>query len=85
MAGVADGEVPDACGCLPPADDRYANFVALVAGALADSVAVPQDVLALLAKLAAGFRADLELQRRVDADRVSISVDETIAKIFRNS
>jgi hypothetical protein len=45
----------------PPADDRYANFVALVAGALAGAVAVPQDVLALLAKLAAGFRADLEL------------------------
>ena len=32
-----------------------------MAGALAGAVAVSQDALALLAKLAAGFRADLEL------------------------
>src|SRR4051794_12387525 len=45
----------------PPADERYANFVDLIAGELAACVAVPHDALRLLAKLSAAFRADLEL------------------------
>jgi hypothetical protein len=45
----------------PPADRRYATFVDLVAGALAAAVAVPPGDLGLLHKLAAAFRADLEL------------------------
>ncbi|HUS17193.1 MAG TPA: hypothetical protein VM536_19525 [Chloroflexia bacterium] len=44
-----------------PADERYANFVDLVAGALAAVVAVPPEVLGLLRKLGTAFRADLEI------------------------
>ena len=45
----------------PAADDRYANFVDLVAGALTAAVAVPTDARRLLTKLSTAFRADLEL------------------------
>jgi hypothetical protein len=45
----------------PPADERYANFVDLIAGELAAGVAVSVDTLRLLTKLSAAFHTDLEL------------------------
>ncbi|HMA37397.1 MAG TPA: hypothetical protein VKY74_23290 [Chloroflexia bacterium] len=45
----------------PLADAHYANFVDLVASALANAVAVPHDALQLLTKLSSAFRGDLEL------------------------
>ena len=45
----------------PPADSQYTTFVDVVAGALTAAVALTPDDLRLLHKLAAAFRADLEL------------------------
>ncbi len=45
----------------PPTDDHYTTFVDLVAGALTAAVALALADLRLLHKLAAAFRADLEL------------------------